>query len=347
MIAAPRPGARRRRGGRSRPWRRRRRRRSDPRRRRPWRRDAASGRPRPSAGCRRRGARSAASGRSAAGPPARPSSQRGRASRGPARGSEKRLRPAASGLRKRFSRTVRFGMTDSPTRSAQTRLTPARHRLARRARRERRAVEQHPAAGDRRRAPKSARPTSPGRRRAGRRARRPRRHGSRSRPGRHPPSSDRSRTRRGAPSRCGGRRKTCDGSRPTMSRIASSGVVSPTRPLAGDAAVAQHDHAIGDLEDLVEPVRDIDHADAAVAQPAQRREEPRHLVGRQARRRLVEDQDLGLGRERAGDGDQRFLGAAEALDADVGIDVGAERSRARSPRAGGPRSSRPCRAGAG
>ena len=32
-----------------------------------------------------------------------------------------------------------------------------------------------------------------------------------------------------APRRCAGRRKTCDGSRPTISRIASSGVVSATR----------------------------------------------------------------------------------------------------------------------
>ena len=95
--------------------------------------------------------------------------------------------------------------------------------------------------------------------------------------------------------------------------------------LARDAPVAQHDHAVGDLEHLVEPMRDVDHADAASAQSAQRREQPRHLVGRQARGRLVEDQDLGLGRERAGDRHQRLFGAAQILDAHVGIDVGAER----------------------
>ena len=49
------------------------------------------------------------------------------------------------------------------------------------------------------------------------------------------------------------------------------------------------------------------------------------LVGRQARGRFVEHQDLRLGRERAGDRDQRLLGAAQILDAHVGIDVGAER----------------------
>ena len=109
-----------------------------------------------------------------------------------------------------------------------------------------------------------------------------------------------------------------------MSRIVSSGVVSATPALAGDAAVAQHDHAVGDLEHLVEPVRDVDHADAAGAQAPQRREEPHDLVGRQAGGRLVEHEDLGLGGQRAGDRDQRFLGPAQALDAHVRIDVGAE-----------------------
>ena len=40
--------------------------------------------------------------------------------------------------------------------------------------------------------------------------------------------------------------------------------------LADDAAVAQDHHAVGDLEHLVEPVRDVDHPDAAGAQPPQR-----------------------------------------------------------------------------
>ena len=56
-----------------------------------------------------------------------------------------------------------------------------------------------------------------------------------------------------------------------------------------------------------------------------RGKEPAHLVGGQARGRFVEDEDLGLGRERAGDRHQRLFGAAEILDAGVGIDVGAKR----------------------
>ena len=94
--------------------------------------------------------------------------------------------------------------------------------------------------------------------------------------------------------------------------------------LPRDAPVAQHGHAIGNLEHLIETVRDVDHRDAASAQSAQRREQPRHLVSRQARGRLVEDKDLGFGRERAGDRHQRFFGATQVLDAGVGIDVGAE-----------------------
>ena len=64
--------------------------------------------------------------------------------------------------------------------------------------------------------------------------------------------------------------------------------------------------------------------DAARAQSAEGGEQPRHLIRRQARGRFVEHQDLGLGGERPGDGDEGLLGSAQALDPDVGIDVGAE-----------------------
>ena len=67
--------------------------------------------------------------------------------------------------------------------------------------------------------------------------------------------------------------------------------------LAGDLAVAQDHHAVGDLEHFVEPVRDIDHADALLAQAAQRGEQARDLVSRQAGGRLVEHQDFGVGRQ--------------------------------------------------
>ena len=64
-------------------------------------------------------------------PTRRPSSRAARDFRAAARAARTGPRPAATGLRNRFSRTVRFGMIDSPTRSAQTRLMPDSHRLAR------------------------------------------------------------------------------------------------------------------------------------------------------------------------------------------------------------------------
>ena len=90
---------------------------------------------------------------------------------------------------------------------------------------ERLAVEQDASAGDRHSAEQRAADRFPGRRRAGRRDRPPRRRGSRSRPGRLASIVTASRTRRGCALALRGRRKTCDGSRPTISRIASSGVV--------------------------------------------------------------------------------------------------------------------------
>ena len=85
------------------------------------------------------------------------------------------------------------------------------------------------------------------------------------------------------------------------------------RLLAHQLAVAQHGDAVGDAEDLVEPVRDIDHADAAFLQRTDRIEQPLDLVGRQAGGRLVEHQHVGFDGQRAGDGDQRFFGAGEVL----------------------------------
>ena len=55
-------------------------------------------------------------------------------------------------------------------------------------------------------------------------------------------------------------------------------------------AVAQHRHAIGEREDLFEPVRHVDDAEPALAQPPQHREERSTSGAGQGRRRLVEDQ---------------------------------------------------------
>ena len=63
---------------------------------------------------------------------------------------------------------------------------------------------------------------------------------------------------------------------------------------------------------------------ATVAQVAQDGEQPRHLVGRQAGRGLVQHDQLGLDCQRAGDGDQRVLGARKAGDARLRVDVAAD-----------------------
>ena len=238
--------------------------------------------------------------------------------------SENALKPAATGLRNRFSRTDRFGMIDSPTRSAQTRLTPC----AIASRGEATAIVAPssrtcpPVIGQ---TPNSARPTLswPAPR-------------SPTRPTISPEwivavdgadrlDHDRS---QGEPRRAVAIGRAAEDLRrlapdDQQDRLVRRGLRH--LPLPRDAPVAQHDHAIGDLEHFVETVRDVDHRDAARAQPAQRREQPRHLIGGQACGRLVEDKDFGLGRERAGDRHQRLFGAAQILDARVGIDVGAER----------------------
>ena len=99
--------------------------------------------------------------------------------------------------------------------------------------------------------------------------------------------------------------------------------------------VAQHGHLVRDLEHLVQPVRDVDHPGTAVAQAPQHVEQPVHLVGRQARRRLVQHQQPRLDRQRPGDGHQRALGPRQAGDARVRVDVAADRVQRRGGAAAG------------
>ena len=85
--------------------------------------------------------------------------------------------------------------------------------------------------------------------------------------------------------------------------------------LADEAPVAQHHDPVGDAKDLVEAMRDVDHADAAAPQAAHRLEQTLDLVGRQARGRLVEHEEIAIDDERAGDRDQRLLGPGQASHA--------------------------------
>lgn len=98
----------------------------------------------------------------------------------------------------------------------------------------------------------------------------------------------------------------------------------PHHPLARNTAVAQHHHAVRDLEHLIEPVRNVDHADAVFAQTPERTKQAYHLVGRQTRGRLIENEYFRFGCEGTRDRDQRFLGSCQILDAQVRIDIGAD-----------------------
>ena len=90
------------------------------------------------------------------------------------------------------------------------------------------------------------------------------------------------------------------------------------------ASVAEHRDPVGDAENLVEAMRDIDDPDAACPEPPQRREQPLDVGIGKCRRRLVEHKDVGLHRQRPADGDQRAFGGGEGGDAGV-------RDRGRSP----------------
>ena len=101
-----------------------------------------------------------------------------------------------------------------------------------------------------------------------------------------------------------------------------------------DVAVAEHLHPVGDLAHLLEAVRDVDQRHAALAQAVHEGEEAVDLLGRERRRRLVEDQAACLVRERARDFDYLALADAERADRRIGVDVDAELAPVRARRGG-------------
>ena len=91
---------------------------------------------------------------------------------------------------------------------------------------------------------------------------------------------------------------------------------------AGVPAVAEDGDAVGNLEDLVEVVRDVDDRDLLLLEPADDAEDELRLLLGQRGGRLVHDQDAGLAGERAGDLDDALLGDGEPLDQRVDVDRG-------------------------
>ena len=73
------------------------------------------------------------------------------------------------------------------------------------------------------------------------------------------------------------------------------------RQLGDLLAVAQADDAVGDLQDLGQPVRDVDHPQPLLAQIAQQVEQAGGVAFGQRRGRLVEQQHLGVQRQRPRD----------------------------------------------
>ena len=95
--------------------------------------------------------------------------------------------------------------------------------------------------------------------------------------------------------------------------------------------IAHDGHAVGDARNLLQPMGDVDDADAAGRDLAHHDEQPLDLGGGERRRRLVHDEDLRSVGERLGDGDDlpspdRQL-AHGLVDADVGADDADSRQR--------------------
>src|SRR5690606_19631740 len=95
------------------------------------------------------------------------------------------------------------------------------------------------------------------------------------------------------------------------------------------ASVAQNREAIGDAEDLVEEVADVDHAHAFIAKAPDDLEEAFGVVMSEGARRLVEDEDPRLARDRARDLDDLLLAHAERRHRSSRIDLAVAENRER------------------
>ena len=87
------------------------------------------------------------------------------------------------------------------------------------------------------------------------------------------------------------------------------------------APAAEHAAILGEFGDLGHAVRDIENGEAPVAQPLEDAEHFSHIGGGQRRRRLVEDENLGVARERLGDLDHLPARQRQILDRCQGMHV--------------------------
>ena len=85
--------------------------------------------------------------------------------------------------------------------------------------------------------------------------------------------------------------------------------------IAGDQLpIAQHCHAIRQVQNLIEPMRDVEDGDALCAQPVEMREEPFDFRRAQAGGRFVEDEQFRVAVECSGDGDFLLLRGREIAE---------------------------------
>ena len=88
-------------------------------------------------------------------------------------------------------------------------------------------------------------------------------------------------------------------------------------------AVAKNGDPIGDAEDLVEPMGDVDDADVAGAKPPQRVEQPFDIGFGKRRGRLIENEDVRFDRQRPADRNERAFGRWKRRDRRVRIEIAA------------------------
>src|SRR5206468_4649934 len=85
--------------------------------------------------------------------------------------------------------------------------------------------------------------------------------------------------------------------------------------------IPQHGHTVGEGEDFLQPMRDVDNADAALAKLAHHGEQAMLLLFRERSSRFVHNEDAGTRAERAGNLDELLLGHRETADFCPGRDV--------------------------
>ena len=105
------------------------------------------------------------------------------------------------------------------------------------------------------------------------------------------------------------------------------------------APVAKHGHHVAQPEDLVEPVRDVDHRHAVPAQEIDDLHQALDLARLERGGRLVHDHDPVIGVDRARDGDHLLDAEPELPERAPDVDVDAVAGEARAwPRGASARS---------